>query len=219
MFNPLLTPLVLRGMSMFAMGKAYLRYRNPRRRAIGRHHRAFYERAWREAAAELGATFKTLGEGIVEMELGGVATRAVENTSAIDDPVTIAVLIDKLLTYKILKEDGLPIVRHAQFSLRGMTPGLQFLSESKGDCVVKPANGTGGGRGITTGIRTRSQLARAAAAAAVYCDELLIEEQIKGDNYRLLFLDGEMIDSFVRRHPNVMGDGRSSIARLVRNSN
>jgi D-alanine-D-alanine ligase-like ATP-grasp enzyme len=219
MFNPLLHPLVLRGMSMFAMGKAYLRYRNPRRRAIGRHHRAFYERAWRDAATELGATFKTLGQGIVEIELDGVCTRAVENTSAIDDPVTLAVLIDKLLTCKILKEEGLPVARHAQFALKEMTPALDFLTQSKCDCVVKPASGTGGGRGITTGIRTRSQLARAAALAAVYCDELLIEEQIKGDNYRLLFLDGELIDAFVRRHPNVTGDGRFSIAKLVRSAN
>jgi cyanophycin synthetase len=219
MFNPLLNPLVLRGMSMFAMGKAYLRYRNPRRRTIGRHHRAFYERAWRDAAAELGATFKTLGQDIVEMELDGVITRAVQNTCAIDDPVTLAVLIDKLLTYKILKEEGLPIARHVEFSLKEMTAALDFLSQSKGDCVVKPASGTGGGRGITTGIRTRSQLARAAATAAIYCDELLIEEQIKGDNYRLLFLDGEMIDAFVRRHPSVIGDGDSSIAKLVRQAN
>src|SRR5437762_13328424 len=159
MFNPLLNLLVLRGMSMFAMGKAYLRYRNPRRRAIGRHHRACYERAWREAAGEMGATFKSLGQGIVEMELDGVATRAVENTSAIDDPVTLAVLIDKLLTYRILKEEGLPIARHAEFSLGKTAAAVDFLERAEREYVVNAASGTGGGLGITTGIRTRWQLA------------------------------------------------------------
>jgi hypothetical protein len=58
MFNPLLHPLVLRGLSLIAMTRAFLRYRNPRCRAIGRHHTAFYERIWREAAARMGATCK-----------------------------------------------------------------------------------------------------------------------------------------------------------------
>ncbi|MDB5318727.1 MAG: cphA [Phycisphaerales bacterium] len=219
MFNPLLHPLTLRGLSMIAMAKAFLRYRNPRRRAIGRHHTAFYERAWREAAAQLGATCKSLGSGIVEIELDGVRTRVVENTSGIDDPVTLAVLSDKLITYNILREESLPVPRHAAFSLKDLSAALDFLESSRVDCVVKPASGTGGGRGVTTGIRTRWQLGRAAAVAAVYCDELIIEEQIAGDNYRLLYLDGELIDAFVRRHPSIVGDGRSSVARLVRDVN
>jgi D-alanine-D-alanine ligase-like ATP-grasp enzyme len=84
---------------------------------------------------------------------------------------------------------------------------------------VKPAGGTGGGRGVTTGIQTVSHLARASAAAAVYADELLIEEQIAGDNYRLLYLDGKMIDSFIRRLPRVVADGKSSVAALVQQVN
>jgi cyanophycin synthetase len=84
---------------------------------------------------------------------------------------------------------------------------------------VKPAGGTGGGRGVTTGVQTVAHLARAAAAAAVYADELLIEEQIAGDNYRLLYLDGKLIDSFVRRLPHVVGDGKSTVAALVRQVN
>ncbi len=219
MFNPLLHPLTLRGLSLIALAKAFVRYRNPRRRAIGRHHAAFYERAWRDAAAQLGATCKCLGGGIVEIELDGVCTRVVENTSAIDDPVTITLLSDKVITYNILRQEGLAIPRHAVFGLSDIAPALAFLSASERDCVVKPARGTGGGRGVTTGIRTPSQLGRAAAVAAVYGDEILIEEQITGDNYRLLYLDGEVIDAFVRRHPAVIGDGRSTVARLVRDVN
>ena len=75
MFNPLLNPLVLRTMSMFAMGKAYLRYRNPRRRAIGRHHRAFYERRFPDCAERrlpLAAGLRALGI-FPDFRLGDVA--------------------------------------------------------------------------------------------------------------------------------------------------
>jgi cyanophycin synthetase len=219
MFNPLLNPLVLRGLYFMAMAKAFVRYRNPRRRAIGRHHVAFYERAWRDAATEMGATFRTLGGGIGEIELDGNRTRVIENTCGIDDPVTLMVLADKLLTYKILQEESLPVPRHVAFELRKLKPALAFLRDSTRDCVIKPASGTGGGRGVTTGIRTPGQLARAAALAAVYCDEIQIEEQIEGDNYRLLYLDGELIDAFVRRQPSVVADGQSNVGGLVRQAN
>jgi cyanophycin synthetase len=72
---------------------------------------------------------------------------------------------------------------------------------------------------VTTGVRSRWQLARAAAAAGVYCEKILIERQVVGDNYRLLYLDGELLDAFVRRPPTVVGDGRLSIARLIRATN
>jgi glutathione synthase/RimK-type ligase-like ATP-grasp enzyme len=181
MFNFLTHPLLLRGLSTVAMGRAFLRYRDPRRRAIGRHHTAFYERVWREAAAELGATCRSLGSGIVEIELDGIRTRAIENTCAIDDPATLLVLADKTVTYQMMEEEGLPTPRHATFSLSDVTPAVTFMQAGKGDCVVKPARGGGGGRGVTSGRRPAWQLARAAAVAAVYGDEILIEEQVAGE--------------------------------------
>ena len=85
---------------------------------------------------------------------------------------------------------------------------------------MKPADGTAGGAGVVTGIRRRSQLALAAAdAAAGFGPELLIEEQVAGANYRLLYMDGELLDAVVRRPPTVVGDGRTTIRGLVAAAN
>ncbi|HEY8665806.1 MAG TPA: hypothetical protein VIL86_04030 [Tepidisphaeraceae bacterium] len=211
--------LTLRALWFVAMGKAFLRYKNPRRRAAGRHHEAFYVRTWHEAAAEIGASCRQLDGSIHEIELDGVRTLVTENVTAIDDPVMLLVLHDKPLTHRILQAEGLSVPKHAAFGLGDLQAALQFLQQTDRDCVVKPANGTGGGRGVTTGIRTRWQLACAAAAAACYSDELMIEEQIEGTNYRLLYLDGQLLDSFSRKPPAVAGDGASSIAALVRKHN
>ena len=211
--------LALRGLYAVAMGKAFLRFRNPRRRASGRHQDAFYKKAWQEAIESLGGTYKALGPNFSELTLDGKRTRVVENVSAIDDPVTLGVMHDKPLTHEILRAEGIRTPDHAAFSLKTIERAVQFLESKDRRCVVKPASGTGGGRGVTTGIRRRSHLARAAAAAAVYADDLLIEEQLPGDNYRLLYLDGELIDAFVRRPPGVVGDGKSSISGLVRAAN
>ena len=85
--------------------------------------------------------------------------------------------------------------------------------------MVKPASGTGGGQGVTTGVRTPRQLARAAVLAAQAGGDMLLEEQIPGDNYRLLYLDGVLLDAIQRRPPAVVGDGRSSVRPLVEKAN
>lgn len=212
-------PLTLRALNAIAMGKAFLRYKNPRRQASGRHQTEFYERTWAEAAKELGGTWTRLGDDMSQIDVGEARTRVVHNVSEIDNPVTLAILHDKPLTHRLLAAEGLPVPRHAVFSLKDISIAEKFMREVRRDCVVKPAGGTGGGRGVTTGIQKISHLARAAAFAAVYADELLIEEQIPGDNYRLLYLDGKLIDAFVRRFPSVMGDGKSTVAQLVRQAN
>jgi cyanophycin synthetase len=201
------------------MGRAAMRWYNPRRRAQDRHRVAFYDAAWREAAEELGATYRPIGGGISEIALDETRTRVIDNTCAIDDPVTLAVLGDKALTHRIVSAEGVPVPRHLAFRFKELNKAVDFLRSTASDCVVKPAAGTGGGRGVTTGIRTPRHLAGAAAAAAVYTDDLLIEEQIEGDNYRLLYLDGELVDAFVRKPPTVVGDGKSTVARLVRQAN
>src|SRR3954470_22514280 len=141
MFDPLLNPLTLRGLYAVAMARAFLRYRNPRRRQSGRHHTAFYERIWRETAKELGGTWKSLADGIGEIEVDGVRTRVNGNVSEIDDPVTLAVAHDKPLTHRLLKAQGLCVPRHAAFSLGDTAPAVRFLESADGDCVVKPASG------------------------------------------------------------------------------
>jgi cyanophycin synthetase len=217
--DPLMNSAVLRLASALAMVRAFIRYRNPRRQHIGREHVAFYEQLWRDAAEQVGATWRKLRDGIVEIECEGVRTRVVENVTAIDDPVTLAVLHNKPLTHRILSEEGVAVPRHATFTIRDPEPAVDFLKSVQTHCVVKPASGTGGGRGVTTGVRTRWHLLWAAAAAAVYCDEMVIEQHIEGDNYRLLYLDGKLVDAFVRRPPSVVGDGKSTLSALVNRAN
>jgi cyanophycin synthetase len=207
--------LVLEALHFIALGKGFLRYRNPRRKRAGGNRKAFNEQAWREAAASLGASWRPLGSGFCEIELDGVRTRVTDNMSAIDDPVTLGILHDKPLTHRILSDARVSVPKHVAFKLDDLRPAMAFLKSTSAYCVVKPAAGTGGGAGVATGIRTNWQLARAAAAAAVYSDSLLIEEQVEGDNYRLLYLDGELLDGYVRKHPSVIGDGKSSVAALV----
>jgi cyanophycin synthetase len=85
--------------------------------------------------------------------------------------------------------------------------------------VVKPARLSGAGDGVTTGVESRRDLRRASVFAAFFRNELLIERQIPGDSYRLLYLEGELVDAIRRRPPSVTGDGRSTIRSLIETEN
>ena len=178
----------------------------------------FYEDVWREAAGELGAVVEGLGQGIFKIGCDSVSIRVHNNFTPLDDPVTVGVTLDKPLVHAILRSHGLATPDHAEFSLNDLTKAYQFLARYR-ICVVKPADGTGAGGGVTTGIETRSQLIKASARAAGYGPRLLIEEHVEGATIRLLYLDGRLLDAVRRGPPTVLGDGRSSISRLVNDLN
>ena len=140
------------------------------------------------------------------------------NYTELDDPVSLRIAGNKPLVHRLLRSQGIPTPAYREFTLKTLTDAAEFLLQH-GTCVVKPAAGTGGGQGVTTGVQTARQLRQASVAAAGHSSGLIIEQQIAGANIRLLFLDGQPLDAIDRRPPTVTGDGRSRIGQLVDNAN
>lgn len=173
-----------------------------------------YERIWREAAAEVGAEVVDLSDGFLELRRGRAATRVWNHWVMLDDIVTVRLALDKLLVHRLLAAERLPIPEHVEFDASAPAPATAFLASCPAPCVVKPAGGSGGG-GVTSGIRTASQFARAVLRGSRLDGRLVIERQIAGDGYRLLFLEDELLDVVRRLPARVVGDGRSSIDELI----
>jgi D-alanine-D-alanine ligase-like ATP-grasp enzyme len=194
----------------------------PKSRAAGdaeRHLASFYEEVWRDAAERLDAAIEPLGYEVFEITRGRFRTRVQRNSTAIDDLAVHGIVRTKPVVHRLLEAAGLPVPRSFTFSLRELDQAGAFLEMVGRDCVVKPANDSGGGRGVTTGITSRFQLYRAACAAARGGKDVLVEEQVAGHNYRLLFLDGRLLDAVRRDPPTAVGDGRSTVEELVRAEN
>jgi len=201
--------------------QAWRRARLDRRRGrVGRIHRTrVYRRIWGEAAATAGAEVVELTPEILELRRGLECTRVRHQTVALDDGLSIELSLDKSLVHRLLADASLPVPPHAEFSAGEPAAAEAFLTREGGPCVVKPAAGGGAGWGVSTEVRKAADLRRAIARASRYGGRLLIERQVEGMVYRVLVLDGEMLD-VVRRHPpGVIGDGRSSIAALVAEEN
>jgi cyanophycin synthetase len=198
--------------------KEAFRVRSSNTRLALKHRSYFYTELWREAASRLGATIEVLGNEILEIRLGQDCTRVQQNTTALDRAITVEVAKNKPLVHRLLTKRQLRTPNYCEFTLNEIAKAADFVEDVASKCVVKPANG-GGGRGVTTGVSGGFSLIRAAASAAVYGSDLMVEQQMHGDVYRLLYLDGVLIDAVLRRPSVVAADGKSTVRELIRLEN
>jgi cyanophycin synthetase len=177
-----------------------------------------YPVMWRDAASRVDAQVRELGSGFLEISRGARRTVLRDQWVALDTAVALELALDKRIVTGLLRDLDLPVSDQLEYRLRRPQPAIDFLARSGAGCVVKPVGGAGGS-GATCGVRSVSDLARASLRAARLDSRLLIERQVPGDVYRLLFLDGRLIDTVRRRAPSVTGDGHSSIGDLIQHQN
>jgi cyanophycin synthetase len=176
----------------------------------------YFHELWRSAAVDLGWQFVPLSRSVWEIRDGEHVVSRINNfVVQLDDPVTLDIAGDKLLTYKLLADAGLTIPRYASFDLASLGELRRFAEHEPGPFVIKPARNTSSGLGVTTNLRRHGECLYAAALAFTYCEEALIERHIAGESYRLLFLGGRMICASRRTGLRVTGDGVSTIAEII----
>jgi cyanophycin synthetase len=180
---------------------------------------AFYQSLWRAASAATGTLMTIDKSGVVEMRRGELCLKARENETQLDDPSAMKRAGDKLLVHRLLAQNGIPVPHHMVVNIGEYDRALSRLQSSGGPLVVKPAASTGGGAGVTTNVFTAGQLRAAMAWSRTFGRDILIEQQIEGDCYRILSMDGEHLDSILRHPPTVVGDGRSTIRSLLHKEN
>lgn len=193
---------------------------DPRQRAERATFRAlrasFYRGLWRDAAGALGASVDELGDGFLRIRQGRSWTVVRGAAVMLDDHLSLELCGSKPVMARLLGELGVRVPRHRSYTLADLGPALELLDELEGPVVVKPADGAAG-RGVTTGVRGRAALSRASVRAAQgFGSPLLVEEQVAGASFRLLFLGGRFVDAIRRDGPTVRGDGVQTLAALVR---
>lgn len=193
--------------------------RNSSAAAMDRHRSDFYAQAWTEAAEAAGARITPAGSGFSRIALGRRAIIVNTNLNPLDSQAATALSDDKPASYALLSGAGLPTPEHVVLRLGDTRAAVDFLMSGPRPVVVKPAAGTGGGVGVSTNITTASELRHAMAWAGAYCNQILIERNVEGETYRLLYLDGRLLDCVLRRSPQLAGDGVSTIAALAAKEN
>ena len=173
-----------------------------------------YEGIWKTIADELGASFTALDDDLWQIELNGARVRLLNYKLPMDNPVVLGLAGRKPVVHQLLKNQNIPIPEYTSFRLNELNIAYDFLQRFPLSCVVKPAGGYGG-KGVTTHITNKRQLKNAAILASLQSGKLLIEQQVVGECYRLLVVDGKYVHAVRRNGYRLTGDGRSSLKQLL----
>lgn len=194
-----------------------LRQRGIRRR-VREMRQKFYREFWQRVAAGAGATATELGGGFTALDVDGRKVIVRGAHVPIDNMVTLRLARDKNLVGDILQAAGIPVTDGSAVTLSNWRRKLDEMISADAPVVLKPAGGSGG-KGVTTDVRNEREFTAAFAAAYVHDSTVRIEPFISGVSYRLLFINGELVETIQRESPHVCGDGRSSVVQLVQQEN
>lgn len=129
---------------------------------------------------------------------------------------------DKLIAKNVMKEAGVNVPKAILLTSDMNDVDIDEVMEDyyNKKIVVKPRN-TNYGTGITVfaGKATKAQIRDAIHYAFEFDDNVLIEEYVKGMEYRFLVVDGKCLSIVNRRPASVVGDGESTILELINNKN
>ena len=177
-----------------------------------------YPGIWGEAAAALGASVTELPDGELEIALGSRRTRVDSRFTPLDGEDTRARVRDKTLINRLLAEAGVLLPEYVELAGDDLAGARAFMSRIPAPWVVKPA-GASGGQGVTTGLRNWEEFALARRRALLEGPRLLLERHVEGDVFRMLLLDGAVLDVIRRLPSRVTGDGVCSVIELIEAEN
>jgi D-alanine-D-alanine ligase-like ATP-grasp enzyme len=163
--------------------------------------------------------YEKLGYGFSRLSNDKAATIVRDSLVRLDDFLVFKLSSNKVAVHHLLAEQMLPIPEFTISKTLAVPEKAENILRNGKSLVCKPAYGSGGGLGVITGIHSSTELKRALKRTLSVCDTALIEEFVVGNSYRLLFLDGVLLDAVHRKPPVVIGDGIKSIRQLIKVEN
>ena len=122
---------------------------------------------------------------------------------------------NKYVSHVTAEHIGMPLPQTALYDTDDQAAA--FLA-AHGTIVVKPLNGAHG-NGVTTNIRTHEQLTAALDRARTYSTSVLLQQQVSGNDLRILVIDGRLAAATERVPATVIGDGKRTVAELIEHEN
>jgi GNAT-family acetyltransferase (TIGR03103 family) len=149
--------------------------------------------------------------GFFRMTYGGRSVMCRESLSEMTSAVAMSMCDDKAVTRRMMEKAGVAVPE--QMDAGDMNRVGDFL-EKHGSVVVKPARGEQG-RGIAVGVTTMEEVEKAIAIARTFCETVLIEQCVSGDDLRLIVIDYKLVAAAIRKPAQITGDGTSTIKELI----
>lgn len=150
--------------------------------------------------------------GFFRLSYGGRSIHCRESLSELTSSIAMSICDDKATTRRFVSAAGL-VVPEQMEAEAGEAEMEAFLARH-GKLVVKPARGEQG-RGVSVGITTVQDLKAAIRQARTVCERVLLEACFEGEDLRLVVIDRKLVAAALRRPPRVVGDGKSTVRKLI----
>jgi len=123
----------------------------------------------------------------------------------------------KEITYKMLIGSGLPTPKTEAFYKKSFdkTHAIKKLNKLKYPVILKNAAGCSS-RGIFPGVAEASEALRILKRELSRYSSMIAQEMVFGTEYKLLVLGEKVIGALEMIHPHIIGDGTSTIAKMIK---
>ncbi|NLA37247.1 MAG: ATP-grasp domain-containing protein, partial [Actinobacteria bacterium] len=126
--------------------------------------------------------------------------------------IAVEIASDKNLANSLLADLGLPVPK--QRLVYSVEEAIGAADRIGYPVVIKPLDGNHG-RGVTVDITSEDSVAAAFETADAEGSAVVVETMLRGDDHRLLVVNGQLVAAARRVPGHVKGDGRHTIAELV----
>ncbi|HEX5787174.1 MAG TPA: N-acetylglutaminylglutamine synthetase, partial [Woeseiaceae bacterium] len=149
--------------------------------------------------------------GYFSLRVGAKSIVCRESLSELTSAIAMSRCDDKEVSIRLLRSDGLNVPAGR---VAGTDEENQAFLRKYGAIVVKPARGEQG-HGVSVGITKAEDLRTAIEDARRFSAKVLLEELVKGQDLRIVVIDGQVVAAAVRRPAEIVGNGRASVSELI----
>ncbi len=155
-------------------------------------------------------------DSYIQLGFGASQKRIQASITSHTSAIAVEMADEKNQVKRLLEKSGIP-VPYGRVTLTE-EEAVSVYNDLGVAVVVKPDVGNHGNGG-TINITDIDQLKRAFKVAKAYHNRVIVEEYVKGSDFRLLVIDGTFVAAARREPAHVVGDGISSIATLIEEVN
>jgi len=170
-----------------------------------------------EEAKRRGIPVRRLNNySLVQLGLGKNLRRIQATLTDYTSAIAVEIAQDKDDTKRVLGNIGLPVPKGDV--ARSIDRALEIVAEIGYPVILKPLDASHG-RGISPRIEDETALREAWNDAREFANRIVVEQYSEGRDYRVLVVNGKVVACAERIPARVIGDGKSTIARLIAKEN
>ncbi len=159
--------------------------------------------------------FRMNHNSLIQLGWGIKQKRIEASTSSNTFAISEMIVKNKNLTKKMLKSINIPISEGYLIKNKNeLIKYFNILKNKYKSFVIKPLDGNHG-NGVSLNIKSESDLINAYELSIKYSDEVIIENYIEGNDYRVLIINNKFAAAAKRIPAFVMGNNKNTIKELI----